>query len=220
MVGFDKLKKLRYNNQYILLFLMAVRRSIVLLPFLLITPDLPTNPNLHPTQSIQNITPSLPPNPVNNITPVSSNIYVVGSPFADTGDLGYCNVGLPSGSGLPPSLIWPVDGTVNPNRGFSVRHPATDIYANEGSTVWASAGGSVAWAGWSSFGLGNVVAISHGSYYTVYGHLSETLVSCNQWVGQGQVIGSVGMSGASNYFHLHIYLGNGLLAYDPTLYIK
>lgn len=219
MVTFDKLRKLRYTLiilQARLIVVVASALQLMLLPFLIVFPNLPTQPNFHISPQP---TPSLPP--TNNITvQPTSNIYIVGNPFVDISDEGYCGVGLPGGSGSPPSLIWPVNGTVNSNRSFSIKHPAVDIYANEGDPVWAAAGGSIIWAGESSFGGGNVVVINHGSYYTTYFHLSSISVVCNQWVGQGQVVGLVGMSGASNYSHLHFGLGNGILAFDPALYIN
>lgn len=223
MVTIDRLRKLRYNLFILQARLIAVVASalqLMLLPFLIVFPNLPTQPNLHFIRPQP--TPSLPP--TNNITVqpnTTSNIYIVGNPFVDISDEGYCGVGLPGGSGSPPSLIWPVNGTVNSNRGFSTKHPAVDIYANEGDQVWAAAGGSIIWAGESSFGGGLVVSINHGGgWYTTYFHLSNISVVCNQWVGQGQVIGQVGMSGVSNYSHLHFGLGNGILAFDPALYIN
>lgn len=162
----------------------------------------------------------LPKQPLPTVVAVQSielgeGFIVMGNPWNDLSDPGYCGVGIPSGSGNPPALSWPVPPNLNENRGFRVGHPAIDLYANEGDAVLAAASGVIVWSGFSSFGGGNVVVISHGSFYSAYFHLSEVLVSCGKWVGVGSVIGLVGMSGASNFFHLHFYLGNGNRAYDP-----
>lgn len=164
-------------------------------------------------------TPSVPP----TIAPIiSESFYGIGLSWNDTTDEGYCpGYGLPSGNGYPPSLIWPVNSReVNSNRPFSVKHPAIDIYADLGDSVFASAAGTVIWSGWSSFGGGNVIVIGHGGgWYTAYFHLSEIFVICGQWVESGTEVGLVGMTGSSNYSHLHWLLGNGVYAYNPLSYL-
>lgn len=170
-----------------------------------------------------------PPRPIPSpvVTPTMQPVQlgqgfpVIGSPWNDLSDGGYCGIGMPSGSGSPPNLSWPLTPNLNENRGFRQTHPAIDLYANEGDSVLAAAGGSVVWAGESSFGGGNVVAISHGSFYTAYFHLSEVLVSCGEWVGSGSLIGLVGSTGAvsTGYYHLHFFLVNGIMAYDPIPYL-
>ncbi|XOV87614.1 MAG: M23 family metallopeptidase [Pseudomonadota bacterium] len=65
--------------------------------------------------------------------------------------------------------------------------------------VFAAASGKVALVGleknWKN--LGNVVFIQHddGSYFTLYGHLSEVLVKAGERVSGGQQIGTLGYSG-------------------------
>jgi murein DD-endopeptidase MepM/ murein hydrolase activator NlpD len=133
-------------------------------------------------------------------------------------DTGHCDgYGMPSGSGSPPALSWPVDSQdMNEGRPFSITHSGIDIRAEVGSPVYASATGRVIWAGYSTYGLGNVVAVRHGGgWHTLYGHLSAAAVTCGQWVYRGDVVGSVGMSGGSNYEHLHFEIRNGAWAYRP-----
>lgn len=165
-----------------------------------------------------------PPIPVTEVTPPTGQFYPsVGQLWTGLGenDTGQCpGYGLPSGDGSPPYLIWPtVSHETNPNRPFSVKHTGLDIYADAGDDVWASAAGTIIWAGWSSWGFGKAVAVYHGGgFYTLYAHLSEVTAVCGQWVGAGTVIGKAGTTGASNYSHLHFELRRSNYSYLPELH--
>lgn len=135
-------------------------------------------------------------------------------------DTGFCpGYGMPSGNGGRPSLSWPVPGgTAHEGRGFRIGHTGLDIDAAEGTAVQAAAAGTVVWAGWSTWGFGYMVAISHGGgWFTMYGHLSAVSVGCGQWVGGGYRVGLVGDTGSvtKGYFHLHFELRNGAYSYAP-----
>jgi murein DD-endopeptidase MepM/ murein hydrolase activator NlpD len=67
-----------------------------------------------------------------------------------------------------------------------------------------------------------VVALHHGGgWVTVYAHLSAVLVDeCGQWVGRGSMIGRVGMTGASNFPHLHFEVRQGGLSYNPQVWLE
>jgi hypothetical protein len=74
-----------------------------------------------------------------------------------------------------------------------------------GSPVLASAGGTVAQAGYDS-GAGYYVLLNHGgSWYTVYIHLRDVpLVSAGQSVSMGRTLGYVGQTGSNaSSDHLH-----------------
>ena len=83
---------------------------------------------------------------------------------------------------------------------------AVDIGTPVGTTLYAAAAGQVIIArasGWNG-GYGKYIAISHyNGTQTVYGHLSEVLVSEGETVSQGQVIGLTGNTGNSTGPHLH-----------------
>jgi murein DD-endopeptidase MepM/ murein hydrolase activator NlpD len=72
-----------------------------------------------------------------------------------------------------------------------------------GTPVGAAGAGTVVYAGWSSYGYGNVVVVAHGMAFTVYAHLNSYNVRCGQDVGAGQQIGQVGSTGNSSGPHLH-----------------
>ena len=84
-------------------------------------------------------------------------------------------------------------------------HKGVDYAAPIGTKVKVTADGSVAFVGQQS-GYGNVIMVNHqGRYSTVYGHLSRFASGLHrgQHVGQGEVIGYVGMSGWATGPHLH-----------------
>jgi murein DD-endopeptidase MepM/ murein hydrolase activator NlpD len=84
-------------------------------------------------------------------------------------------------------------------------HSGIDYVAPTGTRVKAAADGVVAFAGWQG-GYGNVVILQHhGTYSTVYGHLSAFAKGLRkgQRVSQGDVVGHVGATGMATGPHLH-----------------
>jgi murein DD-endopeptidase MepM/ murein hydrolase activator NlpD len=81
-------------------------------------------------------------------------------------------------------------------------HFGVDYAAPSGSPVVAVAAGTVVSAGWSGEG-GRMVHLRHASGYdTMYMHLSSIAVRSGQHVGQGELIGRVGMTGLATGPHL------------------
>jgi murein DD-endopeptidase MepM/ murein hydrolase activator NlpD len=98
-------------------------------------------------------------------------------------------------SGFSRSRFHPVLRIYRPHLGVDYAAPA-------GSPVVAVAEGVVVSAAWSGEG-GNQIVIRHPSgYQTYYMHLSSVGVRAGQRVGQGQVIGRVGMTGLATGPHL------------------
>ncbi len=86
-------------------------------------------------------------------------------------------------------------------------HNGIDIGGAIGSSIYASAGGTVIIArgdgGWNG-GYGNYVVVDHGSgVQTLYAHLSSVSVVVGQSVSRGDVIGGLGNTGKSTGPHLH-----------------
>lgn len=81
-----------------------------------------------------------------------------------------------------------------------------DLAAPSGSTIYASAGGTVIvskMGGWNG-GYGNYVVISHpNGTQTLYAHMTRTATSVGDTVSQGEVVGYVGSTGLSTGPHLH-----------------
>jgi murein DD-endopeptidase MepM/ murein hydrolase activator NlpD len=110
---------------------------------------------------------------------------------------------LPQPDGAVNSaLAWSVVGTVT--GGFEPDHPAFDIGAPYGSTVYAAAAGTVRYAGWGEDGLGYTVVVDHGQgLETLYVHLKGALVQARAEVARGDAIGEAGSTGHSSGPHVH-----------------
>lgn len=91
-------------------------------------------------------------------------------------------------------------------RGYTDYHPGIDLAANPGTPVYAANGGRIIFAGWSNWGYGYAIVISHGPFQTLYGHLSSVNARCGETVVAGQPIGAVGSTGNSSGPHLHFEL--------------
>jgi murein DD-endopeptidase MepM/ murein hydrolase activator NlpD len=117
------------------------------------------------------------------------------------------------------ALAWPVaNGTITTY--FSSWHLAIDIAAPYGSTVWASDGGVVTWAGWRNNGGGLVIAIDHGNgITTVYNHLGTIFVGPGQAVTKGQAIAGVGCTGTCTGPHVHFEVIVGGVLVNPLRYL-
>jgi murein DD-endopeptidase MepM/ murein hydrolase activator NlpD len=101
------------------------------------------------------------------------------------------------------SLIWPLRGRITTY--YSAVHPAIDIAAPLGTPVKAACSGRVAWAGWKNNGGGYVVDVRCTNGVTVSNnHLSAVLTAFGAGVGQGQLVGLVGMTGHATGPHLHL----------------
>ena len=126
--------------------------------------------------------------------------------------------------GATGDLRWPVDGgrisgyvgpRVHPIFGYNSCHTGVDIAAPSGTSVLASASGTVAMIG-SGGPYGTSVLIAHGDGLTTfYAHLSSVDVSNGQQVGKGDRIGGVGSTGWSTGPHLHYETRINGTAYDP-----
>ncbi|MCA0456371.1 MAG: M23 family metallopeptidase [Chloroflexi bacterium] len=100
-------------------------------------------------------------------------------------------------------------------RGFSNLHTGVDRAAAVGTGVRAANSGVVIFAGWNSWGYGNLIVLAHGPFLTLYGHLSSIAVGCGQNVPAGSIIGGVGSTGNSSGPHLHFEIRYGQSPQDP-----
>lgn len=122
------------------------------------------------------------------------------------------------------NLQRPVPGTVSSNYGmrfhpilgYGRMHRGMDFKAGYGTPILAVQTGYVAYNGRKG-GYGNQVELKHGDgLSTTYSHMSKIVVSNNQLVQQGQVIGYVGSTGLSTGPHLHYELHKNGVAIDPS----
>ncbi|MDQ3558722.1 MAG: M23 family metallopeptidase [Pseudomonadota bacterium] len=99
-------------------------------------------------------------------------------------------------------------------------HSGLDFVAATGTSVRATAPGTVVSAG-PSGGYGNMVEIRHaGGVSTRYAHLSAVLVEQGAEIKAGEVIGRVGSTGRSTGPHLHYETRRDGQAIDPTPYLE
>ncbi|CDA62626.1 peptidase M23 family [Clostridium sp. CAG:169] len=149
--------------------------------------------------------------------PVTAKI-VVGS--LTSSQYNFSGSGAASTESNVGGYIWPVNGGYIscPIWGYS-GHTGTDIAAPAGTTIWASKGGTVAYAGWSN-GYGYNVLINHGDgTKTRYAHCSSLAVYTGQQVSQGQVVGYVGQTGWASGNHCHFEIISNGTFLDARNYI-
>lgn len=124
----------------------------------------------------------------------------------------------PNGGGSGSFAI-PLPPVYVVQRGFTSYHSGIDLSAPTGTTVFASDGGTVIFAGWSNWGYGNAVVVAHGRFLTLYGHMSSVAVSCGQTVSRGTPVGAVGSTGNSSGPHLHFEIRVGQQPDNPENYL-
>lgn len=97
-------------------------------------------------------------------------------------------------------------------------HKGLDIKVYIGDTIRAAFSGKVRMVAYEARGYGNYIVIRHGNgLETIYGHLSKHLVSENQEVRAGDVIGLGGNTGRSTGSHLHFETRLCGVALNPAL---
>jgi hypothetical protein len=105
---------------------------------------------------------------------------------------------------------------VNPYTKKEVFHKGIDIAAKQGSEIYASEDGMVILAD-SLKGHGNKIILQHHNGYTThYSHLFKILVSNQEKVKTGSIIGLVGSTGLSTAPHLHFEIRKDNKAINPA----
>lgn len=99
-------------------------------------------------------------------------------------------------------------------------HEGIDMAAPVGTPIYATADGTVTWAGWQS-GYGNLIKIQHElGTETRFGHLSKIKVKVGQKISRGTLIGAMGNTGRSTGSHLHYEVRVNGTAVNPMTFIK
>ncbi len=115
------------------------------------------------------------------------------------------------------------DGTFASARSGRRIHKGLDLLAQVGTPVHTAKSGKVLSAT-QNRGMGKYIIILHrDNIITIYGHLSNIFVSRNDYVRQGQLIGSVGKTGNARapdmLPHLHFEIRKNGVPLDPLEYI-
>lgn len=123
--------------------------------------------------------------------------------------------------------IWPASGEVTSGFGYRSSpwgwsrefHPGIDIAASWGTPIFATADGTVIFAGWDG-GYGKMVVIDHGnSIHTAYAHNGVIHVAVGQHVSKGEHITDMGSTGASTGPHVHYEVRVGGERINPMDYM-
>lgn len=105
------------------------------------------------------------------------------------------------------------------SRGGST-HTGLDIAAPTGTTIHATASGTVSMVKHQGGSYGNYLIINHGNgVQTLYAHCTSLLVSEGQTVSQGQAIATVGSTGNSTGPHLHLEIRVNGTTLNPQNYL-
>ncbi|HBT60160.1 MAG TPA: hypothetical protein DEB40_00230 [Elusimicrobia bacterium] len=127
---------------------------------------------------------------------------------------------------------WPTSGQLTSLFGYRISpmqrsegdvgeyHQGVDIANKPDTLIYATANGTVRYAGWS-YGYGQMVVIDHGyGISTLYGHTSKSVVKTGERVTRGQVIGFMGTTGRSTGAHLHYEIWRHGRPVNPMIYLK
>jgi hypothetical protein len=104
---------------------------------------------------------------------------------------------------------WPVENHSLSGYDFapSANHLGIDLDGEMGDPVKTIDNGVVVYAGWNDWGYGNMVVVDHGfGWQSLYAHLADVDVICGQEVYAGDLLGSMGDTGAADGVHLHFEL--------------
>ena len=92
---------------------------------------------------------------------------------------------------------------LDPFTGRYAFHPGLDFSGPSGTAIYATAPGTVVFAG-SDGTYGNMVEIDHGyGFHTRYAHLSGVTVQIGTRIAKGAEVGRLGTTGRSTGPHLH-----------------
>lgn len=109
---------------------------------------------------------------------------------------------------------------IDPFTGRYSFHPGIDFAGPWGSTIAATAPGTVVYAG-DRGGYGNMVEIDHGfGIHTRYGHMSSILVQVGAKVSKGSPIGRLGSTGRSTGPHVHYEVWYDNVVRNPNTFIE
>ena len=104
---------------------------------------------------------------------------------------------------------------------IKIFHYGIDLVAKEGTPIRATAAGVIEFAISDTTRYGNNTKIKHNSEYeTFYAHLKEFKVIKGDKIKQGQIIGTVGITGSSVTPHLHYEIIKNGKRVDPLDYFE
>jgi lipoprotein NlpD len=134
----------------------------------------------------------------------------------------------PPAAAIPPrrnpqpsaAFLWPVPGGELMRPFGEARrdhvHAGVDIRGSAGEAILAARDGTVAFAGPTHGGYGNMIVLDHGDgVQTVYAHAEKLLVAAGDTVRRGETIALVGRTGNATTEHCHFELREDNRPVDP-----
>jgi hypothetical protein len=116
-------------------------------------------------------------------------------------------------------FVHPAGGAITSQFGMrhSFWHYGIDIKVRKGDTIRCAFDGMVRVIQNDRYGYGKVVVVRHpDGIESLYGHLSKTLVACNQRLTAGVAVGLGGNTGRSTGSHLHFEIRYRGEPFDPN----
>lgn len=155
------------------------------------------NPGGGSSTPVQPETPSVTPPSGSGFTWPAPGVYLITAPYQEYRG-SYNHGGVDIGTPMGTTIVAADSGTV-----IAVNNSCPH---NWGKSYYDGCGG----------GYGNYVFIDHGNgKLTIYGHLTNAIVSTGQHVSKGQTIGYSGSTGNSTGPHLHFECQYNGAKYDP-----
>ncbi len=130
---------------------------------------------------------------------------------------------IPNGSPVPYNGITSKFGyRIHPTLGRREMHRGTDLKAEIGTPVYATADGIAEYSGYhEKSGYGNLIILEHNyGFKTYYGHLNKVVIKYGTFIKKGELIGYSGNTGMSNGPHLHYEVRFFSRALNPYWFIK
>ena len=146
-------------------------------------------------------------------------------PAPSTGGGGSGSGPKPGGNGIfhYPLAQWHgVSQVFGSARGSGSYHTGIDLdlWGLSHSPVYAACSGTVVDTEWLTYGYGyHIIVDCGGGYSTLYGHLSQILVTQGQHVDWGSQIGVSGVTGYTTGEHLHFEIRVNNVPVDPSNYL-
>jgi septal ring factor EnvC (AmiA/AmiB activator) len=130
-------------------------------------------------------------------------------------------------SELSGKLDWPVSGRIvsrfgkhrDPELKTWTENLGLEIQASENEPVKAVADGQIKRVDWLR-GMGNLVFLDHGGFYTVYGHLETVQVALGETIKAGRIVGQVGDKSSFYGPTLHFEVWKGITPNDPEQWLR
>ncbi len=117
-------------------------------------------------------------------------------------------------------LTSPYGYRTHPLTGNYTMHNGVDLANNSGTPIYATKSGCVTTAAYN-YAYGYYVTINHmDGYSSLYGHMTNYIVSEGQYVTRGEVIGYMGSTGWSTGPHLHFTIYYNGATVNPMNYIS